>query len=324
MTGLKNSFLKLLLPLLLLLFYSMAFAQDNRPGTDNADYSIAYVNDFDGDCNIIRAGTSAREDVNELYTPLYKGDTVETGPGSKAEVVFDDETVVKLDESSSIAISDIKRDEHKRTFLDVIQGCVFLIVKKLEPGDEFQIKTKMAVAAVKGTEFAVQAGGQGGDDHIAVYDGRVRVAMMDDSGREKENTMVEKNNETMISGHAGRMVRLKALSDRFVKRRAEMNDLRGRIVAMREMKKSGKIMEFKYNRRLEHVQKMKQLRNNPAFYNKLDRAHKARIDRMVKREDTYRAAIKKRNDDNKQKRQGNDEDHGRDQEQKDKHRGWHQ
>ncbi|MGD0566216.1 MAG: FecR family protein [Candidatus Goldiibacteriota bacterium] len=325
MTSRKIIFLQFILTLLFLAFNSHVLAQNSGSGSDNADYSIAYINDFDGDCNILRAGTTQREDVNELYTPLYKGDTVETGPSSKAEIVFDDETIVKLDESSSIAIADINRDKYKKTLLDVIQGCVFLIVKKLEPGDEFQIKTKMAIAAVKGTEFAVQAGITGGDDHVAVYDGRVRVASMDNNGNEKENTFVDKNNETVISGHERRLIRRSGLSDRFASRRAELSDLRARIMAMRELKRNGKIREFKYNRRLEHIQKMKQLRNNPAVYNKMDRMHKARIEKIIKREDMYKAAIKRRNDEVKQNQQGGDNDHGRDQDQdqKDKHRGWH-
>jgi preprotein translocase subunit YajC len=280
------------------MFYSAVFAENSQPVTDNADYSVAYINDFDGDCSIIRAGAASGEDITELYTPLYKGDTVETGAGAKAEVVFDDETVVKLDEDSSIVIRDLVRSKNKKTFLEVLQGCILLIVKKLDPGDDFTVKTKMAVAAVKGTEFAVQAGDNGGNDGVAVYDGSVKVAMLDASGGVKDNTVVEKNSEVTVSMGARHFNRMRIFSGRFLNRRAEFTELRNGILKMRELKRSGKIREFKYKRRLEFIQKIKKLRNNPKFYNRLDSAHKAKIERMLKHEGAFREALEKRRKNN--------------------------
>jgi preprotein translocase subunit YajC len=309
----------MILPLFMFLFYQAVFAENNAPAQDNADYSVAYINDFDGDCSIIRAGAVSGEDITELYMPLYKGDTVETGAGAKAEVVFDDDTVVKLDEGSSIVISDLVRSKNKKTFLEVLQGCVLLIVKKLDPGDDFTVKTKMAVAAVKGTEFAVQAADKNGNDGVAVYDGSVKVAMLDSGGGVKDNTVVEKNSEVMVSGGARRFNRMKMFSGRFLNRRAEFAELRTGILKMRELKRNGKISDFKYNRRLEFIQKIKKLRNNPEFYNRLDGAHKARIERMIKHEGAFRQALEKKGKNNYNgDKTGNDGDAGYGNNRKDK------
>ncbi|HRU40320.1 MAG TPA: hypothetical protein P5511_10620, partial [Candidatus Goldiibacteriota bacterium] len=78
--------------LVLSAFLMAAFAGPHYAKQKEEDYSIAYINDYDGDCELKRKGQSTGEAILDIFIPLYRGDTVITGAGSKLEIVFDDAT----------------------------------------------------------------------------------------------------------------------------------------------------------------------------------------------------------------------------------------
>lgn len=178
------------------------------------DYSIAYINDYEGECEIKRKGKDITEAVADIYMPLYEGDVVITGMGSNAEIIFDDATIVKLDPESKILIKDLTKEKNKKTMINLLKGKIIAIVKKLLKEEEFTIKTKMAIAAVKGTAFIVEAGDE---EKVGVYEGEVEVSGIDTEGKSLNKVIVGKDKETIISKTLRGPEKPKNLSKKFYK-----------------------------------------------------------------------------------------------------------
>lgn len=243
------------------------------------DYSIAYINDYEGECEIKRKGKDITEAVTDIYIPLYEGDIVITGMGSIAEIIFDDSSIVKLDPESKILIKDLTRDKNNRTIINLLKGKIIAIVKKLLKEEEFTVKTKLAIAAVKGTEFIVETGDE---EKVGVYEGQVEVSGIDTEGKSLNKVIVGKDKETVISKKLRGPEKPKTLSKNFIKRYKEVKDLKEKIEMIRELRAKGNIKEYKLKRRIQKIENIKMMmRNNPQRYKNLTEGQKKLINKML-------------------------------------------
>lgn len=156
----KNLKLAVLMVVVLVLSGVAAFA---APSLSD---SVAVVSKFKGAGYIYTSGSWKPVSTG---MPLYEGDTIATKSESFVEVVFDSATLVRVDADSSLKLSELKRSPTSaRTIFSLLKGRVVAIVDKLmNPESAFEVHTKMAIAAVKGTELAVEEG------NMAVYEGSV-------------------------------------------------------------------------------------------------------------------------------------------------------
>jgi hypothetical protein len=248
----------------------------------NTGYSIAYVNDFEGDCEIKRRGEDTGEALQDLYIPLYEGDSIVTETDSRVEVIFDDSTIIKVDPESSFVIKSLVRKNNNRTIIQLIRGRVMAIVKKLIEKEEFTVKTKMAMAAVKGTEFIVDASD---DNKVGVYEGAVEVSGLDMDGNVLHKIVLNKDQETVITKKLRSPERADRLSRNFVKRYKEISDLRGKIEYMREMRRSGRAEKFKIDRRLKRIEGLRTMMHaDPEKFRNLPEGQKALVNEIMKEE----------------------------------------
>jgi hypothetical protein len=262
----------------------LAQADYAKPKED--DYSIAYINDYEGECELKKKGQSIGEAVSDIYTPLYQGDTVITEDDSRMEIVFDDATIMKLDPNSRLVIKNLKREKTATTVLELIKGKIFGVVKKLTQQEQFTVKTKMAMAAVKGTELIVEAGDE---DKVGVFEGSVEVSNIDMSGNVLSKVILDKDKEVKVVKYLKGPAKPVKLSKNFVKKFNDIKDLRKKIEYLREMRRTGKAREFRLERRLKRIQNLKMMRNNPAMQKNMSPENKALIDEMVKQEAYYQA-----------------------------------
>ena len=118
--------------------------------------SVAVVSDFAGSAKIYKSGIWKNAAIN---MPVYEGSWVKAGGDSFIEITFDDATIVRLDSDSEMKISELKRTgSTARTIFNLAKGKLLAVVDKLRnPDSKFEIHTKMAIAAVKGTELFVDA-----------------------------------------------------------------------------------------------------------------------------------------------------------------------
>ncbi|MFP4466685.1 MAG: FecR domain-containing protein [Candidatus Goldiibacteriota bacterium] len=253
---------------------------------DDIDSSAAYINDILGTCLVKNKEKGSVWKNAELYTALYEGDRISTKDESTAEIVFDDSTIIVIEPQSDIVIKTLLReDDSGRTIIDLITGKLMAIVKKLEQNEEFSVATKMAVAAVKGTEFAVETGQ---DIHsIGVFEGEVEVTGYGSEGKPAGSISVKPERETSINTRTGKPARLKRLSQRMSERRERIKTYRSRIKRIRSLKTGGDLRKYRLERMLKRMDEYSRIKKDRKRYEKLSDIEKMRIDNMLRRKKTY-------------------------------------
>ena len=91
---------------------------------------------------------------------IYEKDTIETGEGAKVRVLFKDKNVLNVTPKTKAKISSLKNLGKKtdKTMIDLFYGKIRSKVKKRYKGSQnnyYRVRTKAAVAGVRGTDFVV-------------------------------------------------------------------------------------------------------------------------------------------------------------------------
>lgn len=204
--------------------------------------SVAVITDHSGNARVYTTGAWKNAEIN---MPLYEGDSVKTSAESALEVTFDDATIVKLGDNTELKLTELKREGEKATTIfNLLKGKFMAIVDKLKnPESRFEVHTKMAIAAVKGTELAVEAGDD--NTNLGVYTGSVEfTGPRGGSVSGKYKVIVDKGNE---SGCGGSGVPGKPASIRYMgKFQGEFGNLRETIKVVRELKMQGGDAVYKW------------------------------------------------------------------------------
>lgn len=130
----------------------------------------------------------------EADTPLTPGDSVRTDKESQAEIAFGDQTLYELQEQSTLALGEASASKVR---FDLSIGSLLLHLRKLTSAKAVEVQTPAAVAAVRGTEFAVEAA-EDGETSVGVYEGEVSVLGLDESGARGAETKVAKDSELQV------------------------------------------------------------------------------------------------------------------------------
>jgi ferric-dicitrate binding protein FerR (iron transport regulator) len=103
------------------------------------------------------AATAKGELRLKIGARVSDGDTVKTGDGGLLILAFSDGSRLKLKDSSQIVVHAAGTPESGPSGIDLVAGAVFALVTKHER-QHFVVKTKTAVAGVRGTEFFTSVG----------------------------------------------------------------------------------------------------------------------------------------------------------------------
>jgi outer membrane protein assembly factor BamB len=125
-----------------------------------------------GDVSVDRGAGWEMLDVDDCVELSHR---VKTEAASFCEIQFADFGIIRIQEKTEIAISQVylKEDQNKvRVKLD--EGKLLCKVNKLTKGEEFQVRTATALAGVRGTEFMVTTKPDK-SVHFAVKEGTVAV-----------------------------------------------------------------------------------------------------------------------------------------------------
>jgi hypothetical protein len=136
----------------------------------------------------------------EIQAKVTSGDTMRTGAKSFATVQFADKGLVRIQENTTLSISDMFSTGTGELILK--EGQVLTKINKLIKGEQFKIKTPTAVASVRGTEYSTTY--TGGKSVIAVKNGKVAVATRDaaEEGTEPaytEKTVVDEGSAAVVT-----------------------------------------------------------------------------------------------------------------------------
>ena len=151
-----------------LLFANAALAQDG--GGDAGAMTASVV---EGAATVQHAGAPAAEPLGEGAS-FREGDLVQTGPDSRVEIAMATGSVLRLGPDARLELRSAPASG-KAFSAKLWLGSVWAKVHKLLQDETFHVETENAVAGVRGTEFLVEAGAQGGEDRVRVYEGAVEV-----------------------------------------------------------------------------------------------------------------------------------------------------
>jgi len=137
------------------------------------------VSFVEGDVTVKGAGGSSWEGV-KTGRLLATGDTVKTGPKSKAEISCATGKM-RLYENTVIIVPEVADEGDKRDIrtVTVEDGTGLFKIKKRGVQNGFEVKTTNVIAGVKGTVFAVQHKKVDNLTRVAVFSGIVEVTDKD-------------------------------------------------------------------------------------------------------------------------------------------------
>ena len=127
---------------------------------------------------------------------LHAGDTVTTEPGGRLEIAIPAGVLIRLGESSRLALSSAVPG--KELSARLLLGNLWTRVHRLRAGEAFRIETDNAVAGVRGTEFRLEVA-EGAPDLLRVYEGAVQVQ----AGDGRWSHQVEAGSELRFRRDAG-------------------------------------------------------------------------------------------------------------------------
>ena len=134
----------------------------------NNGYS-AQISFMAGDVKVIRDG---KEMKAQFQMKLDSGDVLKTGKMAFADVSYEDGTLIKVKENSSVTIG--SKSAEGSDALSVTGGLISAKFAKLQKGSERKVYTPTTVCAVRGTEFDV-AVSESADSNIQLSEGALAL-----------------------------------------------------------------------------------------------------------------------------------------------------
>lgn len=196
-----------------------------RPTEDGI---IGTVVEVEGTAQVIPAGAASGTAAEAETTTVHMGDSVVTGPQSRAFILFIDNTQLTLSENARVTIDDYvfnpdNNKENKAAYS--VTGGAFqyisgLIGHKEDP--DVHIDTPVGSIGIRGTNF--WGGNFEGKYNVAVIDGK--VALKTDAGEE----LVQRGQGTSVGDRHSRPLRAKLLESARFGRMAETVKLRRRAL----------------------------------------------------------------------------------------------
>jgi hypothetical protein len=138
--------------------------------TRAADVVIGSVVAVRGAVSIESGGT---QQPATAKAEVHLGDSIVTAAG-KAQIALKDGTIVSVGENSRVRLADYDTSGNGiKARVGLISGALRLVVAKVTPSGKFEVETETAVAAVRGTDWLVEAAP--GKTSVAVVNGTVAV-----------------------------------------------------------------------------------------------------------------------------------------------------
>ncbi len=119
------------------------------------------ITEMEGSVTITKA--NGQRATGMLGSVVNQGDVIETGVASRATILFDDGSVLRMGPDTTLEIKKLAYDQEKgvvESAYDLAQGTLMSIVGSLfgNEGSSYEVSTPTAVAGVRGTTFILKVG----------------------------------------------------------------------------------------------------------------------------------------------------------------------
>ncbi len=157
--------------------------------------SIGKINEIDGTAFIKQQSTNGFKKL-KTNSKISKGDIIRTTKGTFVNIVFDDQSTLRVYPKSIVKIDKNITDKNNSKSLTLFSGRLWAKVhKRITKKNFFKINTPTATAGVRGTSFGVVVS-PNGSSLVRVSSGRVLFDSDIDPKLLKEEKKEEKSKET--------------------------------------------------------------------------------------------------------------------------------
>lgn len=204
---------------------------------------------YDGEVTV-RYLDGAEITVTEADLSLEPGDIVRTGKNAHAEVTVEGEGMFLLGGGSVFVIGDPLK---KKGWFQLEEGTLLLKIDALlRRGEVLQFRSKTMVAAVRGTEGAIDVE-DNGTTHVGLFEGEMEVfSLLDEDGDVlSEPVLVSAGMQTQVD-YLKNPLRPFALKERMIRHRKKVGTLKKRLPIVRKRWKKALRKRKKQLRRKLH------------------------------------------------------------------------
>ena len=241
-----------------------------------AEKGSAAINDMEGDV-FVKKAADKEEIFAEVDMELQEGDEVITKEKGSVDLIFDDDsTIIRLSENTNLVVKKIEKDKTSHSsLLELIKGKIVNIVNKVSGvRKSFEVKTPTAVAAVKGTEFAVEATDK--ESYVGVFKGEVNVSGFDAAGNKLQEVGVKEEKEIKVDKN-NRNYAPQILTWRMQKAKEIRFAILKNLITYQSLKKSGELEKIRTARKLYKARDLVEfLKTHPGAFGKMTETQKER------------------------------------------------
>ncbi|MBW2703601.1 MAG: FecR domain-containing protein [Deltaproteobacteria bacterium] len=167
-----------ILTMALLGLSASVWAADSVSSTDVRMQAVGFVAAVRAPAWLERAGAKIEPRIGEM---LRVGDILCTGKKGRLKVLMSDDSVIALGSKSRLVLDSHRfaaKTHQRSTSLRLIRGRVRALVHKLVADEkpDFEVRTRTAVAGVRGTEFLIIADDEGAQVRLVTFSGSVSWA----------------------------------------------------------------------------------------------------------------------------------------------------
>lgn len=155
----------------------------------------------------IKSGKDGKMSKGKIGGKVFPKDTIITGKDSRAKIVMVDNNVLNISPDSRIEIENYEYapDQGKKeVLLNVLYGKVRSKVEQKYDGEtsKFQVKTRTAVAGVRGTDFIASYVPATNASSVVTFEGTVAFGQLGPGGRIENPVAVGRGQFTEVRGSA--------------------------------------------------------------------------------------------------------------------------
>ena len=123
---------------------------------------------------------------------------LKTGPDGSADLLFDDGTALHVDRNASLTVETSRKTDDRREFSIRLWAGRLLsqVVRNTQSPVRYQVRTPVASAAVRGTEFVADASTT--DAKLAVFEGQVETQSLDGDAPLGDSVTLQPDQEVSV------------------------------------------------------------------------------------------------------------------------------
>jgi len=160
--------------------------------TKEPKQDVLKIHSFFGDVTVQLQDTTRVPEIGQL---LSLNDVVITGKGAIVDLVYRNVGIIRINENTTVKIESLMKGNNDDVVLTVDTGKTFATLGKLKKGDNFALKSKTVIAAVRGTSFRIVASEKGSS--VDVVTGKVMVKPVSNNTVVEDVEVVVEENQTV-------------------------------------------------------------------------------------------------------------------------------